>query len=114
MHLATIRVRDTEILSLSCRRLDAEKGSAILELVTAAAHRGCTSVVLDFGPVTVIDFAGARALEAASAVLRGRGRLFLSGLSGRARATLRALRAEEHVQMIEWWTEAVAPEVRAA
>ncbi|MDB4941436.1 MAG: hypothetical protein JWP97_970 [Labilithrix sp.] len=108
MQLATIRIQDTEILSLSCPRLDALAGFKLLELVAASKKRGANTVVLDLGPNTVIDFAGARAVEAASRHV-GDGRLFLAGLNSRARALLRAVRVTEHVQLVEWWTDAMEP-----
>ena len=116
MQLATIRIQETEVLSLSCPRLDALAGFQLLELVTASMKRGARVVVLDFGPTTVIDFAGARAIEAASRQV-GDGNLFLSGLNNRARALLRAVRVAPQVTLIEWWTDAMerpAPMSRAA
>jgi len=113
MQLATIRIRDTEILSLACPRLDAQSGAALLELVAASVGRGARQLVLDFGPSTVIDFAGSRALEAA-AMKVGEGGLCVVGLSARARAMLAALGVAPQLRMFEWWTDAVEPVSRAA
>lgn len=104
MHLATVRIHDTEVLSLACPRIDARSGVALLALVSEAAKRGARKVVLDLGPSTVIDFAGARALETASAQLGGG--LVLAGLGGRARTLLRSVRVAEQLQMVEWWADA--------
>jgi hypothetical protein len=109
MQLATIRVNDTEILSLSCTRIDAPNGLALVELVAASVKRGARCVVLDFAPTTTVDFAGARAVRVASELVGDGGRLSLAGLNGRARALLRSLRVSEHVQLIEWWTDAIDP-----
>lgn len=114
MLLATLRIRDTEILSFDCPRLDARRGAALLEIVVASIDRGASTVVLDFGPETTIDFAGARAIDTASARLGGGGALVVSGLGGRATAFLRSVRIAEHVRLVEWWTDAVEPTSRAA
>ena len=115
MQLATIRIQDTEVLSLSCPRLDALAGFQLLELVTASMKRGARVVVLDFGPSTVLDFAGARAIEAASRQV-GEGNLYIAGLNTRARSLLRAVRVSPQVQLVDWWTDAMeaAPVSRAA
>lgn len=107
MQLATIRISDTEILSLSCPRIDAHNGLVLLELVAASVKHGARSVVLDLGPRTIIDFSGARAVEAASRFTGEKGTLFLAGLNSRARALLRATRVVEHVKLIEWWSDAI-------
>lgn len=106
MQLATIRIQETEILSLACPRLDALAGFHLLELVTASLKRGARRIVLDLGPITVIDFAGARAIEAASRQV-GTGQLFLAGLNTRARALLRTVRVAEQVTFVDWWTDAM-------
>ena len=113
MHLATIRVQDTEVLSLACPRLDERRGAAVVDLVLASVKNGARQVVVELGPETVIDFAGARALRAAAAEV-GTGRFFVAGLSGRARAMLRAVRVSEQVRMVEWWTDATPPLANAA
>ena len=114
MQLATIRINDTEILSLKCPRLDATTGAALLELVSCSVERGARTVVLDLGYGTVVDFAGASALQAASAMVGGAGGLVIAGLGGRARSLLRSTRVAEHVRLVEWWTDAVEPVARAA
>jgi hypothetical protein len=114
--LATIRIHQTEILSLACPRIDVQSGAQLVELVVGSVKRGARDVVLDFSPGTVIDFAGARAVQAASVSVGADGKLFLAGLNGRARTLLRAVRVAEHVHMVEWWTDAMesAPMSRAA
>lgn len=114
MHLATVRVHDTEVLSLSCPRLDERTGAKLIELVTSSVRRGARKIVLDLGPSTIVDFAGARALRTAAGELGSERCLFVAGLSGRARAMLRSLRVSEHVRMVEWWTDAVDPVAQAA
>ena len=114
MHLATIRVRDTHVLSLALARLDGRSGSALIDLVSAASESGARDVVIDLHPATVVDFAGARALRSASAQLPEGGRLFLAGLNGRARAVLRSHCAADRIRLIEWWTEAMEPLADAA
>ncbi len=106
MHLATIRIQDTFVLTLSCRRLDAETGEQLVELVRSAATQGARVVVCDFGPFTTMDFGGARALERASEKLPARG-LVASGLNARARTLLRSLRIVDRVRLVEWWADAV-------
>jgi len=114
MQLATIRINDTEILSLKCPRLDATTGAALLELVSCSVARGARTVVLDLGYGVVVDFAGASALEAASAMVGQAGCLVVSGLGGRARTLLRSTGVAEHVRLVDWWTDAVDPVTRAA
>ena len=113
MQLATIRIRDIEVLSLACPRLDAHSGATLLELVAAAVRRGARQVVLDFGPGTALDFAGTRALEAAAMKL-GEGGLCVVGLNARARAMLDAVGVAPQLRLLEWWTDAVDPVTRAA
>lgn len=114
MHLATIKIHDTVVLSLQYARIDADVGAAIVELIGVSVQRGARRVVLDLGPHTVIDFAGARAIEAASDRLERGESLILVGLNGRARALLRSVRVLEKVRLVEWWTDAVEPMTRAA
>jgi anti-anti-sigma regulatory factor len=115
MQLATIRINDTEILSLKCPRLDARTGAALVELVRSSVEdRGARQVILDLGHGTVVDAAGARALEAASAKLGRAGDLVVVGLNGRARALLRSTGVAEHVRLVEWWADAVERTSRAA
>ena len=114
MKLATIRVQDTEILSLACPRIDARAGLELVELVVDSVKRGARNVVLDLGPLTNIDFAGARALEVASRCVGDGGYLYLAGLNSRARMLLRSLRVAGDVRMIDWWTDALEPVPRAA
>jgi len=114
MQLAAIRINDTEILSLDYPRIDARSGLVLLELVAAAVGHGARDVVLDLGPRTTIDFSGARALEAATRFTAERGTLFLAGLNGRARALLRATRVDEHVQIVESWSDAIEGMAQAA
>lgn len=113
MQLATIRIRETEILSLACPRLDAESGAVLLEIVAGSVNRGARLVVLDFGPGTFVDFAGTRAIEAAAMKL-GEGGLCLVGLNIRARALLASVGVASRVRLLEWWTDAVEPVARAA
>ena len=114
MQLATIRINDTEVLSVRCPRIDAKSGPRLLRLVSSSVEGGARSVVLDLGPSTVVDFAGARALQAAGEKLGPAGRLYLAGLNGRARAMLRSLNVDRHVHMVEWWTDAVEPTLQQA
>lgn len=114
MQLATIRINDTHILSLRCPKVDASSGARLLGLVTSSVEGGARSVVLDLGPTTVVDFAGARALQAAGEKLGPAGRLYLAGLNGRARALLRSVNVDRHVRMVEWWTDAVEPTLQQA
>jgi anti-anti-sigma regulatory factor len=112
MHVATIRFHETVVISLLGARIDAEAGGRVLSLVETCMADGAKNVVLDLGPRTVIDFAGAAALGRASATLGGHGRLRLAGLSSRARARLRSLRLTEDIVLVEWWAHAVDPEAR--
>jgi anti-anti-sigma regulatory factor len=114
MQLATIRIHDREILSLDCPRIDAKSASELVELVAASLKRGARIIVLDLGPTTIIDSAGARAIETASRLVGRDGRLCLAGLSCRARSLLRAVRVSERVDLVEWWTDAVDPMAAAA
>jgi anti-anti-sigma regulatory factor len=114
MHLATIRIHDTFVLSLSCRRLDVEAGRVVLDLVKSAIAQGARTVVLDFGPFTSVDFGGARALEQAAEKLGNHRGLAVAGLSSRARALLRSLRLVDRLRLVEWWADAVEPGAMAA
>jgi anti-anti-sigma regulatory factor len=114
MLLATVRIRDTEILSLACARLDANSGGALLGFVNASIERGTRRLVLDLGPATFVDLEGARALAKARARLGADGHLAVAGLSARARAVLSAAGLAGSLQIVEWWTDAVSPVARAA
>lgn len=107
MHLATIRIHDTHVLSLACRRLDQEAGAHVVDLVKSSVAQGARTVVLDFGPFTAVDFGGARALELAAEKLGRHRGLVAAGLNARARALLRSLRLVDRVRLVEWWADAV-------
>ena len=106
MELATIRVRNTIILSFDDDRLDNAAGTQLLARITALLGNGVTDIVIDFAFNTSIDFAGARAIARASVIV-GAGRLHLAGLDSRSRSLLRAVRVAERVHLVEWWTDAV-------
>jgi hypothetical protein len=112
--LATVRVRQIEVLSVACARLDAESGVTLLALVKSSVERGALSVIVDFGPTTFIDLDGALAVGTARARLGDAGSLVLSGLSPRARAVLLAAGVAGSVRMVDWWTDAVEPATRVA
>lgn len=114
MHLATIRIHDTFVLSFSCRRLDEETGAEMLTIVKSCVSQGARTVVLDFGPFTSVDFGGARALEEAAEKVGSHRGLVAAGLNARARALLRSLRLVDRVRLVEWWADAVTPGVMAA
>jgi anti-anti-sigma regulatory factor len=109
-----VRVRQIEVLSLACPRLDAESGVTLLALVKGSVERGARSVILDFGPLTFIDLDGALAVGAARVRLGEAGSLVLSGLCPRARAVLLAAGVAGSVRMVDWWTDAVEPATRVA
>lgn len=112
MQLATLRIHETEILSLVCPRIDGRSGAALVEMVASCVGRSARDVVLDFGHGTVVDFAGVCALDEACTKLDPRGNLYVTGLSGRARALVRSLDVGRHVRMVERWTDAVDPAAR--
>lgn len=75
---------------------------------------GARSVVLDLGPRTAIDAAGAVAIGKASVLLDPSTPLVLVGLDVRARGVLHAAQVLERVSLVEWWTDAVRPRAHAA
>ncbi len=95
------------LASFGNRRVDARFGHALLDQVDRWIAEGATAVVLELGPDAVVDYAGARALGAASAKL-GEGRLRVAGLGARGRTMLRSLRLSDDIALFEWWTDAVA------
>ena len=113
MHLATIRVHDTEVLAFAYPHLDERSGAVLVRLVSLAVERGTRHVVLDLGPDTTVDFMGAQAIRTAAEQLASGGRLTVAGLNGRARAMLRSLRVTEQIHMVQWWADAT-PYAQAA
>lgn len=109
MKLATIRIHDTFVVSLACHRLDAAAGDALITIVEDCILEGARHLVLDFGPYTVIETSGARALTLAREALGDDGALHVAGLNARARAMLRSLRVTDRVELIEWWSDGVMP-----
>ncbi len=104
----TLRIEDTEIVSLECPRLDESSGVEVLELVAACLRRGARSVVLDFTGGSIVDSRGARAIGAACEKLGVDGRLYLSGLSGRTRGLLRGVCAAPHLHFVSRWSDVVS------
>jgi hypothetical protein len=108
-----LTVRGAVVFESTAVRFDAQAGAELLREVAKAAAVNARCFVLHFHPSANVDFAGARALVTASALLGG-GRFRVSGLGARSRTTLRTTGAAAHVGMYEWWTDAVEPFAAAA
>lgn len=114
MQTATIRIKDTLVLALHIRRLDARNGGRLLQLIADHIQHGVRKMVLDFAPETVFDFAGIESLARACVMIGGGKYLKLTGLGARARVTARTLGLSKDIEMLEWWADAVEDQVTAS